>query len=157
MWNGVLRVLARITMVTNAGLVLVTLRGARADRRSGRNLVAAGFAAVVCMVLLFVSSSPSESFDIKVQRLRAIHINGRLQAMAFADTDGDGDDDDDGANTTALLNGGGGGLVHGGRATRGGRTSLLAGGMADPATTEDAPKKQRRRSNTGSAFHHYSV
>ena len=50
--------------------VLVTLRGASADHRT-RNLLVAEIVAVLCLVALFASSSPTESFDIKVRVLAA--------------------------------------------------------------------------------------
>ena len=66
MWNGVFRVLARITMVTNAAIILVTMHGMEDHHRFSRNMVVAEIFAIFCLVVLFVSNSPKESFAIKV-------------------------------------------------------------------------------------------
>jgi len=139
MWNYVLRVLSRLVMVTNAGVVLVTLRGMEVEKRRSANLVAAEIVAVLFLILLFVLPSSSESFDIKVQRLRSNFIVKRITAMA---AEGDAD-----------VEAGGGG----GQRRTGHRGSVMPGASSedDGETPEQTLKK--RRSLTGAAYHHYSV
>ena len=130
MWNGVLRVLARLAMVTNGLVVLVTMHGLEARNRYSANMIVAEVVWCVALVALFVSRTPTEAYAIKVQRLRQAHIVGRLTAMAAWAAN-----DDPTAKQLAPAS---------------------APATAAAAAGESGKPKQRR-SITGSAFHHYSV
>ena len=129
MWNGVLRVLARLAMVTNGLVVLVTMHGMEARNRYSANMVVAEVVWCVALVALFISRTPTEAYAIKVQRLRQAHIVGRLTAMAAWATN------DDPAKPLAPPSD---------------EATAAAAGA-------ESGKPKQRRTITGSAFHHYSV
>lgn len=153
-----------MTSVSHLRLLLIvcrTVNSATPEHQKHKHLRAAAAIGFIIVIITIVMPPASESFAIKIQRLREAYIVGRLQRMANDESSAPSGEGSPGDSGDGKVDAGKKSKSAAGVRAAAARESRRGGDQSmerqDEETVLLLKRSKRQRSTLGAAYHHYAV